>query len=44
MAREPSVTDEEYAFILNFLQEQDYDISKVQKVPQRENQSVSKIF
>jgi apolipoprotein D and lipocalin family protein len=44
MAREPSLTDDEYESILNFLQEQDYDISKVQKVPQRDNQSVSKVF
>ena len=41
MAREPSISDEEYAFIMKFLQEQDYDISKVKKVPQQTNQSVS---
>ena len=39
MAREPALPDEEYAVILKFLQEQDYDISKVQKVPQKDNQS-----
>ena len=44
MAREPSVPDEEYALILNFLQEQDYDISRVQKVPQEKNNNVSKII
>ena len=33
MAREPSISEEEYAFILKFLQEQDYDIRQVQKVP-----------
>jgi apolipoprotein D and lipocalin family protein len=33
MARQPSISDENYAQILNFLQEQGYDISKVQKVP-----------
>jgi apolipoprotein D and lipocalin family protein len=44
MAREPSIPDEKYALILDFLQEQDYDIRKVQKVPQQDNWSVSKIF
>jgi apolipoprotein D and lipocalin family protein len=33
MARKPVISDGEYAFILNFLKEQGYDISKVQKVP-----------
>jgi apolipoprotein D and lipocalin family protein len=37
MARQPAISDEEYDFILNFLQEQGYDISKVLKVPQRNN-------
>jgi apolipoprotein D and lipocalin family protein len=37
MSREPAIPDEEYNFILNFLQEQGYDISKVLKVPQRNN-------
>lgn len=35
MAREPSISEEKYASILEFLQEQDYNISKVQKVPQQ---------
>ena len=34
MARNPRISDEEYAAILDFLQEQGYDISEVQKVPQ----------
>ena len=34
MAREPSITDDEYDHIVNFLQEQGYDIGKLQKVPQ----------
>ena len=34
MAREPSIPDEEYGAILGFLQEQGYDIKKLQKVPQ----------
>jgi apolipoprotein D and lipocalin family protein len=33
MARKPVISDGEYALILNFLTEQGYDISKVQKVP-----------
>ncbi|MGD8520668.1 MAG: lipocalin family protein [Desulfobacterales bacterium] len=33
MARAPAISDAQYAAILNFLQEQGYDISKVQKVP-----------
>jgi len=33
MARAPVISDAEYAAILNFLKEQGYDISKVQKVP-----------
>ncbi len=35
MARKPAISDEKYTAILNFLQEQGYDISKLQKVPQR---------
>ena len=35
MAREPTISDEEYDAILGFLQEQGYDITKLQKVPQR---------
>ena len=34
MARQPSIPDEDYALILNFLEDQGYDISKVKKVPQ----------
>jgi len=34
MAREPAIPDEEYNAILGFLQEQGYDIKKLQKVPQ----------
>jgi apolipoprotein D and lipocalin family protein len=37
MAREPSIPDEKYAFFLKFLKEQDYDISKLQKIPQQTN-------
>jgi len=35
MARKPAISDEAYAAIVDFLQEQGYDISKLQKVPQR---------
>lgn len=35
MARKPSISDEDYAAIVDFLQEQGYDTSKLQKVPQR---------
>ena len=35
MAREPAIPDEEYDAILGFLQEQGYDITKLQKVPQK---------
>jgi apolipoprotein D and lipocalin family protein len=38
MARKPAISDEEYANILNFLQDQGYDISKVKKVPQKDHQ------
>ena len=34
MARKPAISDEAYAAIVDFLQEQGYDISKLQKVPQ----------
>ena len=44
MAREPSLPEEEYAFILKFLQEQDYDISKVQRIPQQNGWHMSKIL
>jgi len=41
MAREPAISDEEYAHILNFLKEQGYDIIKLQKVPQGNRQITS---
>ncbi len=34
MARKPSISDEDYAILVDFLQEQGYDTSKLQKVPQ----------
>jgi apolipoprotein D and lipocalin family protein len=34
MAREPEISDEEYASIKKFLQEQGYDLKDLQKVPQ----------
>ena len=34
MARKPAISDEAYTAIVDFLQEQGYDISKLQKVPQ----------
>ena len=34
MARKPAISDEEYAAIVDFLQEQGYDTSKLHKVPQ----------
>jgi apolipoprotein D and lipocalin family protein len=41
MARQPSIPDEDYALILNFLEDQGYDINKVKKVPQSVNQKTS---
>jgi apolipoprotein D and lipocalin family protein len=41
MAREPAISDEDYALILTFLQDEGYDISKVIKVPQKNSQKVS---
>jgi apolipoprotein D and lipocalin family protein len=38
MSRDPAVPAEEYAHILNFLKQQGYDIDKIQKVPQKDNQ------
>jgi apolipoprotein D and lipocalin family protein len=35
MSREPAISDEEYAFLKDFLQEQGYDIEKLQKVQQK---------
>jgi apolipoprotein D and lipocalin family protein len=35
MARTPSIPDEDYRRIVKFLAEQGYDISRIQKVPQR---------
>ena len=33
MARKPAISDEDYAAIVDFLQEQGYDTSKLQKIP-----------
>ncbi len=41
MARQPSIPDEDFAMILNFLEDQGYDISKVKKVPHSVNQKSS---
>ena len=41
MARKPAISEEEYAFILNFLKEQGYKLEKLQKVPQKSNQGIS---
>ena len=35
MARKPSISDDDYDAIVDFLREQGYDTSKLQKVPQR---------
>jgi apolipoprotein D and lipocalin family protein len=35
MAREPAISDEQYARITDFLKEQGYEIDKLQKVPQK---------
>jgi apolipoprotein D and lipocalin family protein len=35
MARTPEIPEADYARIVNFLKEQGYDVSKLQKVPQR---------
>jgi apolipoprotein D and lipocalin family protein len=35
MARTPEIPDQDYSAIVDFLQEQGYDISELQKVPQR---------
>ncbi len=37
MARQPTISDEEYTAITDFLQEQGYDIGKLQKIPQNMN-------
>jgi apolipoprotein D and lipocalin family protein len=39
MARTPEISDEVYQMLLNFIAEQGYDTSLVQKVPQQWNQS-----
>jgi apolipoprotein D and lipocalin family protein len=41
MARKPAISDADYSAILNFLQDQGYDIEKVQKVPQETVQKTS---
>jgi len=38
MARKPSISDEEYAAIVDFLQEQGYNTSALQKVPQKKDE------
>lgn len=40
MARAPEISDDVYQSLLNFIAEQGYDISLVQKVPQQWNQSL----
>ena len=37
MARTPEIPDEDYAAIVDFLQKQGYDTSKLQKVPQKKD-------
>ena len=39
MAREPSIPPDDYHGILQFIQSQGYDITKVRKVPQQQNPS-----
>ena len=39
MAREPAIPTVEYAFILNYLKEQGYDITKLHKVPHKDYQA-----
>ena len=39
MAREPVISDEDYAQILSFLKEEGYDIQKLKKVPQRDERN-----
>jgi len=38
MSREPAIPAEAYTRIINFLKVQGYDIDKIQKVPQKDNQ------
>jgi len=38
MSREPAIPFEGYTRIINFLKEQGYDIDKIRKVPQKDNQ------
>ena len=40
MARAPEISDDVYQSLLNFIAEQGYDISLVQKIPQQWNQSL----
>ena len=40
MARKPAISDAEYTAITNFLQEQGYDISKLQKIPQNMDEKI----
>lgn len=39
MSRRPTMSDEEYSYILSFLKEQGYDLEKLQKVPHKANQT-----
>ena len=41
MSRDPSIPDDEYALILEFLKEQGYDLENLQKVPQKGNPAAS---
>lgn len=43
MAREPLISEQEYDLILDFLQDQGYDIKKIKKVPQRKNININNI-
>ena len=38
MARDPAISDEEYTSIVNFLQQEGYDIKNLQKIEHRKRQ------
>ena len=38
MARDPAISDEEYTSIVNFLQQEGYDIKNLQKIEHRQRQ------
>jgi apolipoprotein D and lipocalin family protein len=40
MSRQPVIPEDEYVHIVNFLEEQGYDIEKLQKVPQKNSQTL----